>query len=141
MFNPTQPLTTEKGSTGKYDKRPVNLDLTKFHFPIMAIVSISHRVSGFFLFLAIPFILYLLHRSLSSAASFEQLQESINHIWWLKFIIFLIISMTCLHWWAGLRHLLMDCGVGESLTAGRCSAWLVLILSGFCAIGVGCWLW
>ena len=52
-------------------KRPVNLDLTKFAFPLIAIVSIVHRISGVVIFLFLPFLLYFLDQSLSSQAGFD----------------------------------------------------------------------
>ena len=38
-------------------ERPINLDLTKFSFPIMAIASITHRITGVLLFVAIAYLL------------------------------------------------------------------------------------
>ena len=39
------------------DKRPVNLDLTTIKFPIPALASISHRIAGVVLFVAVPILL------------------------------------------------------------------------------------
>lgn len=52
-------------------KRPKHLDLGKISLPIMAKVSILHRISGVALFLALPLLIYLLQGSLSSEADFE----------------------------------------------------------------------
>lgn len=41
-------------------KRPKHLDLGKISLPIMAKVSILHRISGVALFLALPLLIYLL---------------------------------------------------------------------------------
>ena len=45
----------EKDSKGMAmsSERPVNLDLTTFHFPVTAIASILHRVCGVILFLEV----------------------------------------------------------------------------------------
>ena len=40
--------------------RPVNLNLLAFSFPLAAIVSITHRVTGVILFVGVAFALYAL---------------------------------------------------------------------------------
>ena len=122
-------------------KRPVNLDLTKFKFPIMAIISILHRVSGVILFLALPFFLYQLQASLNSTADFTSLQG--GHLlsslstcaWWL------VLVALSFHIIAGIRHLLMDFGVGEQVRSGRIGAIVVLVVFVMVAIWLGVWLW
>lgn len=47
-------------------QRPVNLDLQTIRFPITAIASILHRVSGVITFIAVGILLWLLGTSLSS---------------------------------------------------------------------------
>jgi len=97
-------------------ERPVHLDLTRMTFPPMAIVSILHRISGVLLFLLLPFALYLLHHSLSSQDSFDQLQHQL-HSPMMKLLSWILISSVAFHFFAGLRHMVMDCGIGEqSLT-------------------------
>ncbi|MBV8802224.1 MAG: succinate dehydrogenase, cytochrome b556 subunit, partial [Gammaproteobacteria bacterium] len=41
-------------------QRPKNLNLFTIRFPVPAIASILHRISGFILFLLIPFMLWAL---------------------------------------------------------------------------------
>ncbi|MCE1787313.1 succinate dehydrogenase, cytochrome b556 subunit, partial [Enterobacter hormaechei] len=53
-------------------QRPVNLDLQTIHFPVSAIVSILHRVSGVITFVAVGILLWLLGMSLSSQEGFQQ---------------------------------------------------------------------
>ena len=57
------------------DKRPVNLDLSTIKFPVTAIASITHRVTGVAIFLALPILLWMLDRSLASPESFADLKE------------------------------------------------------------------
>ena len=45
------------------------------------------------------------------------------------------------HLLAGIRHLLMDMGIGESLVAARRGAVLMMLLSSFFIILLGLWLW
>ncbi len=121
-------------------KRPVNLDLRTIRFPLPAITSILHRISGFLLFLLIPVLLWALSASLSSADSFAALKECFSYPI-AKFCVWVILSALAYHLVAGIRHLLMDCGWGESLTGGRMGAKLILIVSAILIIAVGVWLW
>jgi succinate dehydrogenase / fumarate reductase, cytochrome b subunit len=119
--------------------RPVNLDLTTLKFPPMAIVSILHRISGVVLFLLLPFMLYLLNLSLASSASFAKL--SIGPVCWVyKVLIWGFCSALIYHALAGIRHLLMDYGFGETVVAGRKSALLTIILAAILIIGLGVWI-
>ena len=55
-------------------ERPVYLDLTKIRLPMSAFSSISHRLSGMYVFfITIPLMLYMIDQSVSSKASFERL--------------------------------------------------------------------
>ena len=53
------------------DKRPINLNFLTMTFPITAIVSLLHRMSGIFLFLLIPLLLWMLQESLASEARWQ----------------------------------------------------------------------
>ncbi len=120
--------------------RPVNLRLTTIRFPCTAIVSILHRASGVILFLFIPLLLWLLEKSLHSAADFAAISECFASPVSKLFLLGLVAALS-FHLIAGIRHLLMDIGVGESKCAGTMSAILVFILS-IIVIGLlGVWLW
>jgi succinate dehydrogenase / fumarate reductase, cytochrome b subunit len=121
-------------------KRPVNLDLVSIRFPITAIVSILHRLSGIFLFFAIPFLLYFLHTSLHSQAGFDQV-SAYTQVFWVKFITFIILSGLIYHLFAGIRHLIMDCGIGETRQGGKIGAYILLIVSIISILATGVWLW
>ena len=54
------------------DERPVNLEITSLTFPLAAIASILHRISGVGLFFGMSILLYLLEMSLSSETEFER---------------------------------------------------------------------
>lgn len=124
-----------------YIERPINLDLTRFHFPPMAIVSICHRISGFILFLCIPLMLYLLHQTTLSKASFWDLQQLLIHNHWLKIALWIMLSATLFHLFAGIRHLVMDLGFLESVREGRITAYIVFIVSLITIILAGAWIW
>ena len=122
------------------DSRPVNLNLFTIHFPITAIVSILHRLSGLVLFLFIPFGLWIFHQSLQSSAQSEAIQAVCSH-WLVKFLITFLLSAVVYHVFSGIRHLLMDLGLAEDIKSARITAYLVLFLSVSGSLGIGYCLW
>lgn len=116
--------------------RPVNLDLSKFHFPVTAIVSILHRISGVFLFLIIPFVLWGIQYSFESPVHFEYLKDWLTSPLML-FISWVVLAALIYHIVAGIRHLLMDIGLGESLSAGRQGAFWSIGISVVAVIILG----
>lgn len=122
------------------DNRPVNLDLTKFHFPLPAITSILHRITGVVLFAGTAVLLWLLAESLSSETGFERVQQWLSAPLF-KVVLWGILSGLLYHLIAGIRHLLMDAGIGETLQGGRTGALLVVILSVISIVLAGVWVW
>lgn len=120
--------------------RPINLDLRTIKFPIPAIASILHRVSGFILFLFIPFLLWILQLSLSSPEGFLALQQHFTSLYG-KLFLGAFLAALIYHFIAGIRHLLMDAGIGETLKGGRLGASLTIIFSIILIGFLGIWLW
>ena len=121
------------------DPRPVNLDLFSIRFPLPAITSILHRISGAFLFLATAGLLDLLDLSLNSAAEFAAVQQLLVGLP-ARLLLWLVLTGLAYHLIAGCRHLLMDMGIGESLRGGVLGAYAVLLLSIAAAVAIGVWL-
>lgn len=121
-------------------KRPLNVNVFHYRFPLPAIVSILHRVSGVLLFLFIPFLLYALQLSLSSAAGFDEVTIYLNQPV-IKFVVWACMSAFVYHLFAGIRHLFMDSGYGESLVGGRFTSVLVMLFSLIFIVLAGVWLW
>lgn len=107
--------------------RPININPLSIRLPISAWVSIGHRISGVLLFLLIPLLLIGLDISLASQEGFGYLNALIDdlHIQWLFWILF---ASLLFHMLAGIRHLLMDIHVGESLKVGRFTAYSVIAI-------------
>ena len=84
--------------------RPVNLDLQTIHFPITAIASILHRVSGVITFVAIGILLWLLSISLSSPVGFMEASDIVDGFF-VKFILWGILTALAYHIAGGIRHL------------------------------------
>jgi succinate dehydrogenase / fumarate reductase cytochrome b subunit len=57
------------------------------------------------------------------------------------FITWIALSALLYHLIAGIRHLLMDIGIGESLKGGRLTAYLVFITTTLGIILLGVWLY
>ncbi len=121
-------------------RRPINLNLFTIHFPLPAIVSILHRISGVILFLLIPFILWGLDLSLASQQDFDSVHQFFLQPL-TKILIWCILAAFIYHFVAGIRHLFMDMGVGENLKSGRMGAVFVLLISIILIILAGVWLW
>ena len=121
-------------------QRPVFLDVAKMRFPITAVASILHRITGVLLFLFVPFAIYLLGASLASPQSFAHLKLWL-HEPGIAFLVWLMLSATSYHLLAGIRHLLMDCGIGEHMSQARISVYLVLLATIVCVVLLGVWLW
>jgi succinate dehydrogenase / fumarate reductase cytochrome b subunit len=120
-------------------QRPKNLNLLTIHFPIPAIVSILHRISGFILFFLVPVVLLGLDYSLTGPG-FESIQQWLGSIY-VKIIFWLLFIPFCFHLVAGIRHLLSDVHIGESLAMGRITSVLTFIISALLIVLAGIWLW
>ena len=121
-------------------KRPVNLDIGTIHLPVTAYVSILHRVSGVVLFGAVGLFLWILDSSLSSEESFNSIKVFMSTLT-VQIIIWLSLAALIYHLVAGLRHLVMDYGYGETLSGGILGAKLVLTFSAVLMLMAGFWLW
>ncbi|MGQ9426710.1 succinate dehydrogenase, cytochrome b556 subunit [Gilvimarinus sp. F26214L] len=122
------------------DKRPVNLDLTTIRFPITAIVSITHRISGVILYGGIAVLLWMLQASLASEQSFNELKELLGSPL-LQFIVWGTVAALAYHLVMGVRHMIMDLGVGESLEGGRRGAQIAIVVAVILIVLAGVWVW
>ncbi len=121
-------------------KRPVNLDLTQFHFPLPAITSIIHRISGVILFIAMAFLLYGLDASLASEESFNDLVALLDGFL-PTLILWGILAALLYHLVAGIKHLCMDAGIGETLEGGVKGSKIVIVVSVVLILIAGVWVW
>jgi len=110
-------------------ERPVYLDLTKIKLPMSALSSITHRLSGMYVFfITLPVMLYLINTSTSSQKSFNELLTGLTTISIISFFINLSFLIFWYHILTGLRHLIMDfLHIGESLHGSNNSAIFVII--------------
>ena len=103
---------------------PVFLNLLRIRFPVGAVTSIAHRLSGLLLFLSLPVLVYWLDLSLRDPVGYADAREWLDCIW-VRLASVVIVWSLVHHLFAGLRFLLIDLGLGVERTAARRSAWAV----------------
>jgi succinate dehydrogenase / fumarate reductase cytochrome b subunit len=108
-----------------------NINITQivgYRLPLAGIISILHRISGLLMFLLLPFILFLLDKSLVSESSFEYFKGFASN-WFVKLVILALSWAYLHHFCAGIRHLIMDNHIGLDKDSARKSALGVLVIS------------
>lgn len=133
-------LSGQQGVIPVNKNRPVNLDISTIQLPAAALVSILHRISGVVLFAVVGLLLWMLDKSLKSAQGFAEVAAAFNSVP-AKLILWAALAALIYHLVAGIRHLLMDLGVGESLEGGRRSAVLVLVIAAILILLAGVCIW
>ena len=121
-------------------QRPVNLDLRTIKLPITAITSILHRISGIIIFIGLVFMLYALSVSLGSEEGFADMKATLTSPL-AKLIAWGILSALLYHLVAGVRHLIMDAGIGETLEGGKLGSKILIAISVVLIVLAGVWIW
>lgn len=114
-------------------KAPRFLNLTQIRYPIGAIASIGHRLSGIFLIVCLPLLVNGLDWSLRSETEFIALRDRLAEPC-LAAPLAILVWAAVHHLAAGIRHLLMDAGIGVALPQARASARWVLALGVACGV-------
>ncbi|MDC1529512.1 succinate dehydrogenase, cytochrome b556 subunit [Gammaproteobacteria bacterium] len=120
--------------------RPVNLDLSTIKLPLAAITSITHRISGVIMFVGIGILLWMLELSLSGETGFNRLQKLLTSPL-ATFVVWGVLSALAYHLIAGVKHLLMDAGIGETKEGAPRGATIVIVVSLLTILALGVWLW
>lgn len=111
------------------------IDATQYPLAPAAWVSILHRLSGVIMCVLLPFIIWMLDRSLDSDVTYQLLVDhfvaGIGFVpgWALKVVVLALIWSYMHHFIAGVRHLYMDVTHSVSKEFGRSSALVTLALS------------
>jgi succinate dehydrogenase / fumarate reductase cytochrome b subunit len=121
-------------------QRPKYLDLSRIRLPLPALVSVLHRISGTALFVFAWALLYLLQESLRSPESHVHFQALIGH-WLVKLFLIGMLWSFLHHFFAGLRHLLLDMRVADDLGPARATSLAVLAISLALTAILGVMLW
>jgi succinate dehydrogenase / fumarate reductase cytochrome b subunit len=121
-------------------KRPVNLDIGTIKLPLAAIASITHRISGVVVFVGIALLLCLFDLSLADAEAFAEVR-AIGNDPLFKLVLWALLSALVYHMVAGVKHLVLDLGIGETKEGGPLAARLVVIVSAVLIVALGVWVW
>lgn len=124
----------------KTRERPVNLDLTKFSFPLPALASITHRITGVILFVGLVFLLYVFNLSLASPAAFAE-AVALFDAPLAKLITWGLLTALGYHLVAGVKHLFLDFDFGDTLEGARLGAQMTIGLAVILSILAGVWVW
>ena len=120
--------------------RPVNLDLKTIRFPIMAISSIIHRVTGVIMFLCAFVVMALLGMSLQGEEGFAAAMVA-TYNFLVAFCLWGFVSVLGYHFVAGLKHLAMDLGHFETLETAPGAAKFTLASGVIIVVLAGVWVW
>ena len=103
-------------------------DLPGYRWPLAALVSGAHRISGLLLVVLLPLVLFLLDKSLTSEISFEYL-KGFTSGWFVKLLVLAVCWGYLQHFCSGIRHLIMDTHIGLDKDSARKSSAVVLSVS------------
>jgi succinate dehydrogenase / fumarate reductase cytochrome b subunit len=109
--------------------------IVSYRLPPAGIVSFLHRISGFLMFLLMPFIIWMFDTSLTSEITYGQFTSvfsgGIGPVpgWFFKLVALALVWAYLHHFIAGLRHLWMDMTHAVTLKFGHNSAIVTLALS------------
>mgnify|MGYP001813500641 CR=1 FL=1 len=108
--------------------------------PITAWVSITHRVTGVALFVGMGVLIWALDKSLESPEGFGAVGEWLGNPL-VKLVVWGIVAALIYHAVAGVKHLIMDMGIGETMEGGVLGARLVIGVSVVLVALAGVWIW
>lgn len=120
--------------------RPVNLDLFAFAFPITAVVSIIHRITGVALFFGLPLLLWLLDASLTSSTGFNLVGDLLA-LPLGRLLLWVYLVALLFHLVAGVKHLCMDLGFFETKESAPIASKVVIAVALVLIALTGVWLW
>jgi len=139
-LNPLTALLAPTMVSNVKDNRPVNLDIGTMRLPITAWASISHRASGVLLFAGMAVLLWMLDASLSGPEGFAAVRECLDGFV-ARLVLWVVVSALVYHSLAGIKHIVMDFGIGESMEGGILGTRLVIALSIVLILLAGVWIW
>ena len=123
-------------------ERPVNLSLLGLFaaMPVTAVASILHRITGIVLFVGALYLCYLLDLALSDQGGFARAAVLLSTPAG-KLALWAILAALAYHLLAGVKHLLLDLHVGDTLAGARFASWVSIVLAVLVAVAAAFWLW
>ncbi|ODS92182.1 MAG: succinate dehydrogenase, cytochrome b556 subunit [Comamonas sp. SCN 65-56] len=110
-------------------------DLPSYRWPLAALVSGMHRISGLLIFILLPFIVWMFDTSVTSEISFARFtsifSEGAGFLpgWFIKLVTLGLIWAYLHHFIAGIRHVYFDISHQTTKTRGRHTAAITIILA------------
>jgi succinate dehydrogenase / fumarate reductase cytochrome b subunit len=90
--------------------------------------------------MGIAVLLYALDLSLASEDGFEQVKACLTSPL-AKLVIWGLLTALLYHLVAGIRHLIMDMGIGETLEGGKLGSKIVIAVAAVLIVLAGVWVW
>lgn len=118
----------------------LNLFILAPKMSITAKASILHRITGFLLFLSIPFLLYLLNQTLTSNDFYSAFYTNCSTLL-AKLVYMLLIFSFVYHMCAGIRYLFLDIHKGVEINSAKKTAWLAILFSLVITLFLGIIIW
>jgi succinate dehydrogenase / fumarate reductase cytochrome b subunit len=110
------------------NKRPLSPHLTVYRTEVNMITSILHRITGIALMLGISLIVIWFLGASFNSNIFNLVSVGINSIFG-KFIMLGSLFALWYHFFAGIRHLIWDLGIGFDLQTVEKSSYLVVLFT------------
>ena len=85
-------------------------------------------------------LIYALDASLASEASFNELKHTLDSSL-SKFVLWAIVSGLIYHAVAGVKHMVGEAGIGETLEGGLLAARITVVVSAVLILMAGMWIW
>jgi succinate dehydrogenase / fumarate reductase, cytochrome b subunit len=127
----------DKAKQGRPQFRNIHVtQIVKYRLPASGKVSIMHRISGFGIFLLLPFLLYLFQQSVLSEDTFNFFKGILEKPL-AKLIILGALWAYFAHFCAGVRHLIMDTHMALEKNKAHATATAVLVISTVLTIVAG----
>ena len=110
-------------------------DLPSYRWPLAALVSGMHRISGLLIFILLPFIVWMFDTSVTSEISFARFtsvfSEGAGFLpgWFIKLVTLGLIWAYLHHFIAGIRHVYFDLSHQTTKARGRRTAAATMILA------------
>ena len=99
-----------------------------YSFPIFAVLSILHRISGLVLLKATALIPLLVFFAISCPGLYDTIYDYLQSSW-LRYILSIFFLALSFHIFSGIRHILMDLGIGFDLKTATYICWATLFFT------------
>jgi succinate dehydrogenase / fumarate reductase cytochrome b subunit len=93
------------------------------------------------LFIGVAFMMYAFDLSLESQQGFNAVADMLSNSFFAKLIAWGLVSSLLYHFFAGIKHLVMDCGYCEELESGTLAAKVTLAAGVVSVLLTGVWIW